>query len=161
VSDVVNSFLRGGGRRRLSLGGCGGGSSSSGGGSSSSGGKGGGGIIAVLFILWLLLVILSPLLSKLLSMSISRKREYLADAGAAELTRNPAGLISALEKIYAATGPTTGIGSGIAHLCIADPRGSFIEEQSGFMSDLLSTHPPMQKRILALKAMGYMAHTED
>lgn len=113
-------------------------------------------IMAVLLVIWILLVVLSPLLSTMLTMAISRKREYLADASAAELTRNPKGLISALEKIYSATGPTTSICKGVSHLCIMDPRGSLIEESSGFLADMLATHPPMQKRILALKAMAYM-----
>lgn len=113
-------------------------------------------VIIVLFIIWLLLIILAPMLSTIIKMAVSRQREYLADASAAELTRNPKGLISALEKIYAATGPTTSIGKGIAHLCIMDPRGSYMEERSGLAADAFATHPPMQKRILALKAMAYI-----
>ncbi|MCR4819862.1 MAG: M48 family metalloprotease [Elusimicrobiales bacterium] len=112
-------------------------------------------VMIILFLIWLLLIVLSPMLSSILKMAVSRQREYLADASAAELTRNPKGLISALEKIYAATGPTTSIGKGIAHLCIMDPRGSYMEERSGLAADALATHPPMQKRILALKAMAY------
>ncbi|MFH1619755.1 MAG: hypothetical protein ABIG11_07595 [bacterium] len=50
---------------------------------------------------------------------------------------------------------TRSIHNGVAHLCIADPRGSLIEEKSGFAADLLATHPPMEKRILALKMMAY------
>ena len=119
--------------------------------------KGGGGIlIIVLFVLWIVLIIFAPVLTSMLKMAISRQREYLADASAAELTRNPKGLIAALEKIYAATGPTTSLGESIAHLCIMDPRGSSIEERSGHVSDLMATHPPMQKRILKLKAMAYV-----
>ena len=130
-----------------------------GGGSSSSGRGGAAGmppqVMIILFALWLLLIILAPMLSTILTMAVSRQREYLADATAAELTRNPKGLISALEKIYSATGPTTSIGKGIAHLCIIDPRGSYMEERSGAASDMMATHPPMQKRILALKVMAY------
>ena len=110
----------------------------------------------ILFILWIVLIIFAPLLTSMLKMAVSRQREYLADASAAELTRNPKGLISALEKIYAATGPTASLGEGVSHLCIMDPRGSLVEEKNGFLADLLATHPPMQKRILALKAMAYI-----
>ena len=115
-------------------------------------GKGAGGII---FIIWIILVILSPIVSRLLAMAISRQREYLADAGSAELTRNPRALISALEKIRRAVQPTRAIKDSIGHLCITDPRGSLIEEKSGFWSDIFATHPPMEKRILALKLMAY------
>lgn len=129
-------------------------SNTSRGGSRSSSGKKGGG--AVLLLL-LFIVVLAPIFARILAMTISRKREYLADAHAAELTRNPRGLISALEKIYLTTGPTTSIPKSVSHLCITDPEGSFIEEQTDFFSDLFATHPPMQKRILALKAMAYTA----
>jgi heat shock protein HtpX len=88
-------------------------------------------------------------------MAISRKREYLADASAAELTRNPQGLISALEKIRGAIMPTKAINNGVAHMCITDPRGSLIEEKLGMTADLMASHPPMEKRILALKVMSY------
>jgi heat shock protein HtpX len=127
---------------------------------SSSGGsdrRSGGGGAALLFLLWIVLVMLAPLISRILAMAISRQREFLADATGAELTRNPEGLISALEKIRAAVMPTNAVNNGVAHMCIADPRGSLIEEKSGFAADLLATHPPMEKRLLALKAMAYRA----
>ena len=123
--------------------------------SGGSGRRSGGGGAALLFLLWIVLVMLAPLISRILAMAISRQREFLADATGAELTRNPEGLISALEKIRAAVMPTNAVNNGVAHMCIADPRGSLIEEKSGFAADLLATHPPMEKRILALKIMAY------
>lgn len=114
-----------------------------------------GGAAGIIFLIWVILLILSPIISRILAMAISRQREYLADAGAAELTRNPKALISALEKIRRAVNPTRSIKDSIAHLCIADPRGSFIEERTDFWAELFSTHPPMEKRILALKLMAY------
>lgn len=124
--------------------------------SSSGGRKGGrGALMIVLFAVWLALVVLAPLISRLLAMAISREREYLADASGAELTRNPLALASALEKIRAAVMPSYAINNGVAHMCITDPRGSLIEEKTGFMADLFATHPPMEKRILALKVMAY------
>ena len=111
----------------------------------------------VLFAVWMLLVVLAPLISRMLAMAISREREYLADASGAELTRNPLALVSALEKIRAAVMPTYAINNGVAHMCITDPRGSLIEEKMGFAADLFATHPPMEKRILALKVMAYQA----
>lgn len=116
--------------------------------------KSGGGLF---FIVWLLLVLLAPLISRILAMAISRQREFLADASGAELTRNPLALVSALEKIRGAIMPTRAINNGVAHMCIADPRGSLIEEKTGFTADLLATHPPLEKRILALKVMSYQA----
>ena len=125
----------------------------------SSGGrsKGGGAAVVIIYVVWLILMILAPFLSRLLAMAISRQREYLADASGSELTRNPLSLISALEKIRNAVMPTNAINNGVAHMCIADPRGSLIEEKLGFAADLLATHPPMEKRILALKVMAYQA----
>jgi len=136
-----------------------GGSSYSGSSSGSSSGnrKGGGAAMALIFIAWLVLVMLAPLISRLLAMAISREREYLADASGAELTRNPLALVAALEKIRSAVMPTYAINNGVAHMCIADPRGSLIEEKMGFAADLFATHPPMEKRILALKVMAYQA----
>lgn len=132
-------------------------SSQSGSSSGSRGGskKGLGPLLIVLFVLWIALVILAPILSRLLAMAISREREYLADASGAELTRNPLSLASALEKIRKAVRPTYAINNGVAHMCITDPRGSLIEEKMGFAADLFATHPPMEKRILALKVMAY------
>lgn len=131
---------------------------SSGASRASSGDKskgGGGAAILLIYAVWLIFIILAPFLSRLLALAISRQREYLADASSAEITRNPLALISALEKIRNAVMPTAAINNGVAHMCIADPRGSLIEEKSGFAADLLATHPPMEKRILALKVMAY------
>ena len=89
-------------------------------------------------------------------MAVSRQREYLADASAGELTRNPLALASALSKIDAADDPTRSIKKGSAHLCIADPLGREANEREGFLADLFGTHPPIQRRILALKAMAYV-----
>jgi heat shock protein HtpX len=85
---------------------------------------------------------------------VSRTREYQADATGAELTRNPLGLASALEKIEDAVEPTSSIKRGTAHLCIADPMGKLADGDSR-MADLWATHPPMAKRIAALKQMAY------
>ncbi len=123
--------------------------------SRSSSSSGGGPIMIAIFVLWIIALIFAPFLSRVLAMAISRKREYLADASAAELTRNPKGLISALEKIRNAVSPTKTINNGVAHMCITDPRGSLIEEKLGMTADILASHPPMEKRILALKVMSY------
>ena len=88
-------------------------------------------------------------------MAVSREREYLADASGAELTRNPLSLASALEKIEAAAAPTPSIKQGVAHLCIADPRGRSLNDREGGWANLFSTHPPIAKRIALLRQMAY------
>jgi len=125
-------------------------------GSSGSGGSSGQSAAPVIFIIWLVAVILAPLLSQMVAMCVSRRREYLADASGAELTRNPLALASALEKINAHTEPTRSINRGTAHLCIADPVGSNINAKEGRLADLFATHPPIHKRIEALKQMAYL-----
>jgi heat shock protein HtpX len=109
----------------------------------------------VLFILWIVLVALAPLIGQLIAMSISRSREYLADASGAELTRNPMGLASALRKLHGATAPTRSISRGTAPLCICDPLHHRLDDGKGFWADLLATHPPMAERIRILEAMAY------
>ena len=103
----------------------------------------------------LIYIVLAPLISRALAMMVSRGRESLADASAAELTRNPLGLADALEKIDAAVAPTTAINRGSAHLCIADPLGRQVNREEGFWSDLFASHPPMRQRIAALRAMAF------
>jgi len=135
-------------------GGSGGGSGLLGGRSSDR--KGGGGVLVlVLLVLWIITLILAPLITRIMAMAISRNREYLADATSAELTRNPAALASALEKIESAEAPTESIKRGAAHLCIADPLGRAANLKEGKLADLFGTHPPMAKRITILKGMAY------
>jgi heat shock protein HtpX len=145
LSDGMGRMFRGGGGRGVGalVGG--------------RGRKGGGaGMVAlVILVLWLVTLLLAPLISRLMAMAISRNREYLADATSAELTRNPAALASALEKIEASEAPTVSIQRGAAHLCIADPLGRTANLKEGRLADLFGTHPPMGKRITILKGMAY------
>ncbi|MGE0450068.1 MAG: M48 family metalloprotease [Vicinamibacterales bacterium] len=116
--------------------------------------KEGGALVPLLFAIWIAAMLLAPLLSRVLAMMVSRQREYLADATAAELTRNPIGLAAALEKIEGAAGPTDRIARGSAHLCIADPLGRQVNVKEGFWADLFASHPPMAHRIELLRAMA-------
>ena len=118
-------------------------------------GRGGGLLGVVLLALWLVSILLAPLIARLVAMAVSREREYLADASGAELTRNPLALASALEKIDAAVAPTPSIKQGVAHLCIADPRGRALNEREGGWANLFATHPPIARRIALLREMGY------
>lgn len=121
--------------------------------------KGGGSGLAiaalVVFVLWVITLILAPIISRIMAMAVSRDREYLADATGAELTRNPAALASALQKIEGHEAPTTHIEEGAAHLCIADPLGRDVNLKEGRLADLLATHPPMAMRITRLKGMAF------
>lgn len=126
-----------------------------GGRSKSSRSRSNGQLGAVIFILWIIGIILAPLIGQLMAMLVSRRREFLADASAAELTRNPLGLASALKKLENAVAPTASIKRGAAHLCIVDPLGKSVNLKEGAVAELFGTHPPIQKRILALQAMAY------
>jgi heat shock protein HtpX len=116
-----------------------------------SDGKGG----VFFFAVWFLAVLLAPFIAQIVSLAVSRQREYLADASGAELTRHPLALASALQKIAAAVEPTRSIKQGIAHLCIEDPRGGTDEQRQGWFAGLWSTHPPIARRIALLKEMAY------
>lgn len=109
----------------------------------------------VFLVIWLVGVILAPIITRLLAAAVSRQREFLADASAAELTRNPLALASALKKIEHANAPTASIKRGAAHLCIVDPLGRKLNSKEGWFAELFGTHPPVEKRIIALHAMAY------
>jgi heat shock protein HtpX len=130
------------------------------GGRTRTGGRSGGGgkkgnLGVIILILWLITLLVAPLLSRLLALGVSRKREMLADASGAQFTRNPAALATALRKIEDSKAPTVAIGRGSAHLCIADPLGRRLTHKEGFVADLLATHPPMGVRVARLKAMAF------
>jgi heat shock protein HtpX len=123
-------------------------------------GKGGGsrlGLIVLAF--WLLTLIVAPLVSRLLAMAVSRKREYLADATGAQFTRNPAALASALEKLSQAAAPTRAITRGAAHLCIVDPIPGALSSREGFLGDVFASHPPIGQRVARLKQMAFQGKT--
>ena len=102
----------------------------------------------ILMIVGLVLAILAPIAATLIQLAISRKREYLADASGALLTRYPEGLASALQKIQDYGTPMRRQSTAIAHLYIANPEGSgrFAKK----IGNLFSTHPPITDRIKAL-----------
>ncbi|QOY34819.1 zinc metalloprotease HtpX [Anaerobacillus isosaccharinicus] len=97
-------------------------------------------------IIALVLLVLSPLIASLIKLAISRNREYLADASATELTRNPNALASALEKITGVATPVREASSASASLYFADP----LKKK---MAGLMSTHPPAEERIKRLRQM--------
>jgi heat shock protein HtpX len=109
-----------------------------------------------ILLLIILLILVAPIFSRVIAMAVSRQREYQADASAAEFTRNPLALASALEKIAQATSPLREAHRGTAHLFISDPLQRKLDDREGLVADLLSTHPPIQNRIHRLKRMAYV-----
>jgi heat shock protein HtpX len=111
--------------------------------SSNDGGdrKGSGGAAIIIVIVAVLLIALAWLLSQLVRLALSRSREYLADAGSVELTKNPDAMISALRKIEG-RGELPGATSAVMELCVDNPREGF--------SDLFATHPSVEQRVQAL-----------
>lgn len=108
----------------------------------------GGNIGGILLIAGIVLAILSPLIAELIKLAISRRREYLADASGALLTRYPDGLASALEKIASENRPLKTASTATAHMFIANP---FAGKK---ISNLFSTHPPVEDRVKRLREMG-------
>jgi heat shock protein HtpX len=142
MSDGTGRMLRGG----LRVGGSGG----------KRGGKSDGNPLGlVILVLWLLTLVVAPIVSRILAMAVSRKREFLADASGAQFTRNPMALASALEKLDAAKSPTRSITRGAAHLCIVDPAPGRFSAREGFLADVLASHPPINQRLIRLRGMGY------
>ncbi len=101
----------------------------------------------VLMLIGIVLSILAPIFAMLIQLAISRKREFLADASGALLTRYPEGLASALRKISQYGKPMARQSSAIAHLYISDPKGGGFGKK---IKGLFATHPPTEERIKAL-----------
>ena len=128
ISDfVLRGLWFGGGRRR----------------------EGGGQAQIIMIIVAVVLAILAPIFARLLQLSISRQREYLADATAVKLTRNPKGLADALQKISGDREVLEAANRATAHLYIVNPIKRFEKRATG----LFSTHPPIEERIQILRSM--------
>lgn len=106
---------------------------------------------AIGLVVGIIFILLSPLIGQLIQLAISRRREYLADASGALLTRYPEGLARALEKIAQANTPVERASSATAHLWIASPFKPGAARS--FFTNLFSTHPPIEERIHALRKM--------
>ena len=105
---------------------------------------------AILMLIGLVFLILSPIFGKLMQLAISRKREFMADATSVQFTRNPEGLISALEKISADPNELKNANTSTAHMFISNP---FKEDTKKKFANLFSTHPSTEDRIEALKSL--------
>jgi len=105
-----------------------------------------GGFEVIVLLVGLILAIFAPIIVRIVQFAISRRREYLADASAAELTRYPEGLASALEKIMKKNSGNMDVSEAISHLFFVDPKRSPLDS-------LYATHPPIEERIRRLRAM--------
>ncbi|MEN8150004.1 MAG: M48 family metallopeptidase, partial [Planctomycetota bacterium] len=140
ISDILlRSLFWGGGRRRRSS-------------------DGDGKAQLVLVVVGIALAILAPIFAKILQLAVSRQREYLADATAARLTRNPRGLASALTKLTADTAELAAANRATAHLFIVNPVMKARAKAKG----MFSTHPPIEDRVERLLGMaGEFAEETD
>lgn len=129
-----------------------------GGGRRTGGNRGGGGgqIQLIMILVGIVLAILAPIFARLLQLSISRQREYLADATAVKLTRNPKGLADALEKISGDKEVLEAANRATAHLYIVNPIKRFERRAKG----LFSTHPPIEERVSILRSLESGGVTE-
>ena len=96
-----------------------------------------------------LAIVLAPLISQVIRFAVSRRREFLADASGALLSRNPDALARALEKIAADPEPLEAANKATAHLYISNP----LREHQSFLNNLFNTHPPIEERIEQLRRM--------
>lgn len=112
-------------------------------------GRDGGQIILVVFLASALLAMVGLIFGPLMRLSLSRRRESLADASGVELTRNPAGLLSALKKLQQNDQPFRNMNHAIAAMCIDDP----LQHHEAWYHHRYDTHPPIEQRIAALEAM--------
>lgn len=110
---------------------------------------GSGQIQMIIFLIAIVLAILAPLVATIIQLAISRKREFLADASGALLTRYPEGLASALKKISADQEPLEVANKATAHLYIVNPLKG--KSAKNWLAKLFTTHPPVEERIKALR----------
>lgn len=113
---------------------------------------GGSGVGGILIVLGLVLTVVAPIMAQLVRLGVSRRREYLADAAGALLTRYPPGLAAALRKIGASTQPMRVSNNATAHLWLSQPSATPGEGWSR-LERLFSTHPPIEERIRILEEM--------
>ncbi len=113
----------------------------------------GGNIGAIFMVLGLVFAILSPIVAQLIQLAVSRRREFLADAGSVELTRQPEGLIRALQIISLDPNPLKEATKATAHMYIENPFKEKDHGAVGWFANMFNTHPPVSDRIKALQKM--------
>lgn len=109
----------------------------------------------IILVIGILFAILSPLIANLIKLAISRRREFMADAGSVAITRQPSGLISALQKISGDTEALEAANKATAHMYIINPfKGKNDSRAVAKFSNLFNTHPPVEDRIKVLHQMS-------
>lgn len=108
---------------------------------------------AIIMIIGIIFAILSPIIAQLIQLAISRRREFMADAGSVSITRQPQGLINALQKISADHEPLEVANKATAHLYIANPFKDKAGGSVGWFAGLFNTHPPTSERVKTLQTM--------
>jgi len=108
---------------------------------------------AIFLVLGLVFAILSPFIAQLIQLAISRHREFMADAGSVGITRQPSGLISALQKLAGDTEPLEAANKATAHLYICNPFKGKGKSAVGWFANMFNTHPPIAERIKVLQEM--------
>jgi heat shock protein HtpX len=109
---------------------------------------------AIIMVIGIIFAILSPIIAQLIQLAISRRREFMADAGSVSITRQPQGLITALQKISADHEPLEVANKATAHLYIANPFKDKAGGSVGWFAGLFNTHPPITERINILQNMS-------
>lgn len=109
------------------------------------------GVQGIFLVIGIVFAILSPIIATLIQLAVSRKREFLADASGALLTRYPEGLANALEKIASDSTPVRNASNATAHLYIANPFKG--KSAKTWFASLFDTHPPIEERIKILRSM--------
>jgi heat shock protein HtpX len=111
--------------------------------------------ILIVIAIGIVFTVIAVLVGPLMQLALSRQRESLADASGVELTRNPAGLLSALKKIAANEQPMKNFNHAVAAMCIDNPK----EHHGSFFNHLFDTHPPIEERIAALEKIAAVQQT--
>jgi heat shock protein HtpX len=115
---------------------------------------GGGEVGIVVLVLSIVFIILAPIAAKLMQFAVSRRREALADVSGVYITRNPQGLISALEKLRDNTAVVHHAPAATAHMWFESPLDKKSKDAHGWFNRLFETHPPLEQRIAALQEVA-------
>jgi heat shock protein HtpX len=107
----------------------------------------------ILLIIALIAAVLTPIVAQLIQLAISRSREFVADADAVAMTKNPQGMITALENLGHDREPLEAANKATAHLYIVSPLNNLAKESRGLFANLFSTHPALSDRIAALRSL--------
>lgn len=107
----------------------------------------------IFIIVGIVAAIIAPIAAQLIRLSVSRRREFLADASGAALTHYPEGLARALEKISSYTAPSKTASTATAHLYISNPLGGGKKNAGSWLASLFNTHPPIEERVRLLRRM--------